>query len=235
MNRPDVMVHGRYVHQTAGPVTERHVTTGDFHAGTRKAAHDRLSGSVSGIGVPWEGHVAKFFYGRVDPAKMKNTSDAAFDGDPGGRLKDQQEEWEPRHFNHYYRNDYEDPGSTSAILRVRDHRGTPVREAKETVPWPDKKWTGSKWEDTMGTITRTANLPENFHSWRDSVGSALYRGQHVPAHVEALYHATGGSAGRHSVHDTEFKTPHEGDAEDADVPMLKRARYGWIPDKQLTD
>lgn len=199
--RPDVMVHGRYVDKVergdAMPQFSRmefpEPVLGDgFHAGTEKAAHERLQH----LGKPWMDREARFFHGRVDPDKMSNTptpgrwepADAEPSPTDPGRRKDRGELWAIEDHDQYYRNDYEDEGSTSAILSVRNAparthatRGTPVEEGYKT--------------------------PNNFETWRTSVGNAMAQGDKVPRHVQALYEASGGADGPHHNLDTRFNRP----------------------------
>lgn len=199
--RPNVFVHGRYERPDAAHAGQLDLglfaadSNTAFHAGTERAAHDRLAGEESGLGIPHEGHKAVFYHGEVDPKRMRNTAvpgrweasqhalgPAA--GDPG-RIRDQDEEWKPSHHDKYYRNEYEDKGSTSVILSAYT-AGT--RKGRDGYDEP-------------------RYLPRNFTTHREAISTALAQGQHVPSHVRAVYEATGGESGPLSVVHTHFSTP----------------------------
>jgi hypothetical protein len=197
-NRPDVMVHGRFVDKDymdqAGVAKQLHpLWSGPqgFHAGTEKAAHDRVADLAPAI----EGTTARFFHGRVDPAQMRNqptpgrweqsTQGTVAKGDPG-RKPDKGEDWDRTHHNTYYRNDYEDKGSTAAILPVNIHVTGEEQIGALTVPTEEHR-------------------PGNFTTWRDGITQAMKASQRIPAHVKALYEASGGESGPHHVlHTSQF-------------------------------
>lgn len=179
-NRPDVMVHGRFLKHEAvhdlgfGRQLNTWATDRGFHSGTERAAHERVVDL--GVAHPGYDETPRFFHGRVDPKQMHNRPEpAAWEGgslgDDLGREEDQGEDWGPHHHNRYYRNDYEDEGSTSAI----------------------HGWTGGP------DHTNAGNVPENFVTWRQSVADAQANGDKVPSHVQALYNVTGGVNGPHHV------------------------------------
>jgi hypothetical protein len=157
-----------------------------FHAGTERAAHERLQS----LGSAWADHSPRFYHGRVDPSQMQNTAvpgqwENALDntrhgGDPG-RMVDQGEEWRRYEHGSYYRNDYEDKGSTSVILPLEVEHGDP---------------------EAASTYT-----PQNFKTHREAVSDALKQGKPVPSHVRAVHDATGGESGPKSVVHPDFKAP----------------------------
>lgn len=184
-NRPDVFVHGRYERTMPGSreldLHDSSIARQGFHAGTEAAAEDRLMQ----LGVPWADHSPRFYHGRVDPGRMRNTAvpgdwehkENSLGGavrqawDPG-RLPDEGEEWGSMHHGSYYRNDYEDKGSTSVVLPV-EHIGGRY-------------------------------IPQNFQTHREAISEALRQRRTVPAHVKAVYKATGGTRGPRSVHHALF-------------------------------
>lgn len=194
-NRPDVFVHGRYERTMPGSREldlhegNTEITQG-FHAGTERSAHERLDV----LGPAWERHSPRFYHGRVDPAQMQNTAvpgnwenkaPKALGGgvvrhyDDPGRVPDEGEGWGPRHHGSYYRNDYEDKGSTSVILPLRE-RGA-------------------------GPFDRVYEPPQNFKTHRETVSDALKAGKPVPSHVREPFLATGGEFGPKSVTHTHFE------------------------------
>lgn len=201
-NRSDVFVHGRYMHpDQAHDLPEPSDGTWDFHAGTVKSAHERLDN----LGSPWTGTEPRYWHGRVNSHLMENTPNLGHwegahpvgfesavppvnQADPG-RIPDQLNEWWRAHANRYYRNDWEDKGSTSVILDSSKHA-----EQKRT---------------PMGTPYEIETLrPDNFTTWRQGVTNALQFGKEVPSHVRAAYEASGGEHGAHANVDTDFKPPH---------------------------
>lgn len=185
------MVHGRHViaDERNGYKKPKHSQlefvreNGGFHAGTEKAAHERMSD----LGESWGGTMPRFYHGRVDPAKMRNTPAQGNWEVAGpdkvrpdrGRIADQQEGWAQEHENSYYRNDYEDEGSTSAILATK----------------------GTGRRDLIGDQFQT---PDNFETWRGAVGNALRRGDEVPRNVHASFRASGGAAAPQYNFDTRY-------------------------------
>ena len=187
LNRPDVFVHGRPVRKDK-PLNAVPNPAFDFHAGTRKAALDRVH-DMGALRGGDEQHV-RFFAGQVDPRKMENRppeegphhhpgqvvekrqyggSEQVRVAEPAEnewRLKDQWLDWGEGDLNHYYRNEAEDPGSTSVILH------------------------GSQ---------------RNFRSWRGQVSQAIREGKTVPSHVRSAYEASGGSGGSKTYFDAEYK------------------------------
>lgn len=122
MNRPDVFVHGAFMPTGKTMRLEKlppriHV---GFHAGSQAAARQMLTGR----GPAEFGTEPRFFYGHVDRFKMNN---------PMTPIADQGETWEDHHLNHFYENEYEDPGSMSTIhevhLRSRPVNYTTHRQA----------------------------------------------------------------------------------------------------------
>lgn len=197
-NRPDVMVHARFMNVADVNAPGAHAQMGNwakpqgFHAGTERAAYERME-ALGPPNVASDPH-PRYFHGQVDPAKMQNTPQPSlYETDPNkavrisngwetgpkdkGRLQDHGEDWEPEHHNSYYRNDIEDVGSVSTIHGWRD----PQRITSE--------FGGS----------RHVSIPDNFTTWRQSVTEAHEAGKVVPSHVRAVYDATGGEAGPHHV------------------------------------
>lgn len=130
-NRPDVMVHGRMESPfSKTPRTNRSQSQGEpdtFHAGSKQAATERLDN----LGTPRRGTTPKFYHGQVDPQQMRNSPDPGKwepESPPGtyptpkasprdpGRMPDIAGGWGRKHLGKYYRNDYEDKGSTSVVL-----------------------------------------------------------------------------------------------------------------------
>lgn len=175
-NRPDVMVHARFMNVADVNAPGAHAQMGKwesssgFHAGTEQAAYERME-ALGPPNVASDPH-PRYFHGRVDPSRMKNGP-----VEDQGRLHDQGEDWTHDHHNSYYLNVIEDKGSVSTVHGWRD----PERVV-----------------DTLGS-SRHVSIPDNFTTWRQSVTQANDEGTKVPSHVQALYDATGGSAGPHHV------------------------------------
>lgn len=151
LSRPDTFIHGRYMDKDMHSTAQPHLMGYTLHAGTRAAAMDRLEQ----LGAPYGGRKqhARFFAGTVDPRRMRNqppSGDVHDHGDQevtrriyGGseetkitkpnvnewRIKDQNEDWAEEHHDHYYRNEAEDPGSTSVIV------STPTPGMTNFKPW----------------------------------------------------------------------------------------------------
>jgi hypothetical protein len=96
-------------------------------------------------------------------------------------MVDQGEEWRRYEHGSYYRNDYEDKGSTSVILPLAVDHGDPSAASTYT--------------------------PQNFKTHREAVSDALKQGKPVPSHVRAVHDATGGESGPKSVVHTNFQEP----------------------------
>jgi hypothetical protein len=209
-NRPNMFVHGRF-ERPDKPGVSGQLDLGlgtqitGFHAGTERAAHDRLG--PEGHAVPWKGTHAVFYHGVVDPEKMRNKPEPGhWEGNPlvgdKGRIEDKDEDWNQGHHDKYYRNDWEDKGSTSVIL------STPIHP-------------------------RTGHpAPTNFLTHRAAVSEALRDGKHVPSHVRAVYDATGGAQGSHAVSHTHFKPvqDYHGTYGTADRELPGMDRY-WAGDQ----
>jgi hypothetical protein len=187
-NRPDVFVHGRYEPLKPGPrelvfnEDEANSSKG-FHAGTETSSHERMSA----LGTPWAGTSPKFYHGSVDVTRMNNNSTpgawetGSFRQYDRGRAQDEGQGWTPEDHGKYYRNDYEDVGSTSAVLPFEKHLDHGEHFGEHT--------------------------PGNFLTHRQAVSDALSQGKTVPGHVKAVYDATGGSYGPKSVVHPDFKAP----------------------------
>lgn len=216
-NRPDVMVHGRFVREDRltqpGLPNQLAAYSGraGFHAGTARAAQER----VATLGPANKGYAEdpRFFHGRVDPAKMKNTPDPGAWEDPKGpypppindpgRIVDQGDDWQHHDHNKYYKNEHEDPGSVSSVHSVESVDRHSVQ-----------------------------GVPNNFKTWRQSVAEAQESGAHIPSHVKAVYDATGGTAGPHHVINPAFykETTEMRSGYGYDLPMVRGNKTGhwWV-------
>lgn len=245
-NRPDVFVHGRYMSMAASEQGYKNMLfsggppTQGFHAGSEAAAHERLTN----LDAPLHGHAARFFHGRVDPIHMQNTpnkgeweqgfpAETAHTNparalptrrtDDPGREVDQIDEWRLRHHGSYYRNDYEDRGSTSVILPTEEVR---YKQRMDFEGQPGRP---------PAVYERVDHAPRNFNTWRMDVHRALSTGQEVPHHVRATYEASGGVEGSHSNVHSHFESPVVPDVsrkatpdryqhKDMEIPGLEQAR-----------
>jgi hypothetical protein len=115
---PGTMFHGT----AENPLRQTYRKTG-FHVGTRRAAEDRLGQTRGG---DWT--VEDDFH--VHPVRIKP---GVMITDPDERIRDRVKEWGPAQFRKHYKNEFEDPGSTSAILKsTRDVR-TYTQHAEEAL------------------------------------------------------------------------------------------------------
>lgn len=190
MSRPGIYVHGRMMasDEPQKPSVIEHLSDdgspvhnwSSFHAGTVKAAHDRLHD----LGVPFEGTAPRFTYGSVQPEAMHNKPNphpnerlpnTPVPYSTHARIPDSGDMWDSGDQNHYYMNEHEDKGSTSVILGP-----------------------GSQ-----------GDRPHNYQTHRQAVSQAIRSGQHVPAHVRGPYEASGGETGPESYHDPSFTVNHK--------------------------
>lgn len=189
LNRPDIMVHGR--NATVSHGNGYHVSTHDFHAGTEKAAHDRLNM----LGPAWEGTEPRFYHGTVDASQMSNRPDWN-DFNKDGPVSDHGDNWPDmtERAGKYYKNEWEDPGSVSVILDGRRRRGLSHRTTTDVMTGAERAYTSND------------DRPDNFKTWQEHVQEGLQTpGRTVPKHVEAIYNDMGGPKAPTHVYHPEYK------------------------------
>lgn len=115
-NMPKTMFHG-----TMENPLRTSYRKGGFHVGTRRAAEDRVAQTRSG---DW-GYDDDY---HVHPVRIKPEVERTM-----GWTRDQIKDWEQGHHRSFYRNKFEDPGSTSAVLKsTRDVR-TYTQHAEDAI------------------------------------------------------------------------------------------------------
>lgn len=214
-NRPDVFWHGRFDRNWESTSEVPKPRGWDFHAGTENAALERMTDLGHRITPE---HEPRFFAGTVDESKMRNPSPTGRAHDlPEGqhverfqpgltksygvpkvtpsphewRAEDKGEDWDRSHGDQYYRNDHEDPGSTSVILHDRRRDGeelnfkpwrTHVSEAlRQGQPVPHH--VKGLYHDTGGADGPVVSHPVEFQEQNPPGSMDAYSRRHLPDSV----------------------------------------------------
>lgn len=189
LNRPDVFFHGRFEDRAAPASKGPTPRDWQFHAGSEKAAIERMTQ----LGHRWnDRYEPRFYAGRVDPSQMHNQPPpegpnfhpgqrveergvepykekrVVREADNEWRAEDIGEDWSQSDVDHYYRNDYEDVGSTSVILKegregprnFRTHRSLVSEAIRDGLPVP--KHVQATFEASGGTRGSRAIYPQEY-------------------------------------------------------------------------